>query len=119
MRRFMSDIDAWILPTAQVLPFSHELAYPTRINGESLGTYIDWLKSCYWVSVTGHPAISLPCGFEHDDDGVALPAGLQMVGRWDQDEELLDVAETLETLLEPLNSNKPAFASNALTTPFR
>lgn len=119
MRRFMNDIDAWLLPTAQVLPFSHELPYPARINGESLGTYIDWLKSCYWISVTGHPAISIPCGFERDDDGIALPAGLQLVGRWDQDEALLDVAETIETLLEPLNSSKPAFASNAHTTPFR
>ena len=113
MRRFMGDIDAWILPTAQVLPFSHDLPYPTSINGEALGTYIDWLKSCYWVSVSGHPAISLPCGFERDDAGVALPAGLQLVGRWDEDEALLDVAETIETLLEPLNSSKPPFASNA------
>jgi amidase len=113
MRRFMGDIDAWILPTAQVLPFSHDLPYPTSINGEALGTYIDWLKSCYWVSVSGHPAISLPCGFERDDAGIALPAGLQLVGRWDEDEALLDVAETIETLLEPLNSSKPPFASNS------
>lgn len=110
MRRFLGDIDAWLLPTAQVLPFSHELPYPTSINGEALGTYIDWLKSCYWVSVTGHPAVSLPCGFERDETGQALPAGLQVVGHWDRDEDLLDVCETIESLLEPLNASRPPLA---------
>lgn len=110
LRRFMSDIDVWILPTAQVMPFGHDVAYPTSINGEAMGTYIDWLKSCYWVSVSGHPAISIPCGFENDGDGIALPTGMQIVGHWDQDEALLDVAETIETLLEPLNANKPPLA---------
>ena len=32
-------------------------------------------------NMTGHPAISLPCGF--GDDG--LPVGLQLVGRFRQD----------------------------------
>lgn len=116
MRRFLGDIDAWILPTAQVLPFSHELPYPTHINGESLGTYIDWLKSCYWVSVTGHPAVSLPCGFERDETGLPLPAGLQVVGPWDRDEELLDICETIETLLEPLNASRPPLAVRTVHT---
>lgn len=111
MARFLADIDAWILPTAQVLPFSNELAFPSSINGEALGTYIDWLKSCYWVTVTGHPAISIPSGFERDEDGMALPTGLQIVGHWDRDETLLDVAETIETLLEPLNASRPPFAA--------
>ena len=113
MRRFLGDLDAWLLPTAQVLPFNHEIAYPTSINGEALGTYIDWLKTCYWVTTTGHPAVSLPCGFEQEPQGPLLPVGLQVVGRWDEDEAMLDVAETIETLLEPLNSNRPPLVSAA------
>ena len=29
-------------------------------------TYIDWMKSCYYITVTGHPAISVPCGFTEE-----------------------------------------------------
>ncbi|HMN82953.1 MAG TPA: amidase family protein [Burkholderiaceae bacterium] len=111
--RFLSDIDAWLLPTAQVLPFPHRVPYPTDINGETLGTYIDWLKSCYWVTVSGHPAISIPCGYESEGNGPRLPVGLQLVGRWGQDEALLDIAETLETLMEPLNAARPDLAVGA------
>ena len=39
-------------------------------------TYIDWMMSCAFITVTGLPAISVPCGFT--DDG--LPVGLQIVG---------------------------------------
>lgn len=110
MARFMADVDGWLLPTAQVLPFPHRMPYPTEINGETLGTYIDWLKSCYWVTVSGHPALSLPCGFESDGVGPKLPVGLQIVGRYAQDEALLDVAETVESLLAPLNAHPPELA---------
>lgn len=107
---FMAGVDAWLLPTAQTLPFSNRETHPTEINGQPLTTYIDWLKSCYWVTVSGHPAISIPCGFEADTAGPRLPVGLQLVGRWGTDEDLLDVAETVETLLEPLTSMKPEMA---------
>jgi amidase len=99
---FMRDFDAWLLPTAQVLPFSHDLPYLTEIDGKPLKTYIDWLKSCSWVTVSGHPGVSIPAGFETDPadpEQLPLPVGLQLVGRFGADEALLDVAERVETLL--------------------
>lgn len=108
--RFMSQFDAWLLPTAQVLPFSIDIAYPTEINGRKLDTYIDWLRSCYWISTAGHPAVSLNCGFA-SDGGRSLPVGLQLMGRWDEDEALFDVAETVETIVAPLlAATRPAGA---------
>jgi amidase len=101
VRRFVAPFDAWLLPTAQVLPFSIDVPYPTEIDGRRLDTYIDWLKSCYWVSASGHPAISVPGGFS-SDSGPALPVGLQLVGHWGRDEALMDVAQTVETLLAAL-----------------
>jgi amidase len=94
---FLAPIDAWLLPTSQVLPFSINEPYPKTINGESLVTYIDWLKSCYWITVSGHPAVSIPCGLAQ-----GLPVGLQIVGHWMQDERLLNTAEQIETVLSPL-----------------
>jgi amidase len=99
--RFLEPLDGWLLPTAQVLPFSIDTPYPVAINGQPLGTYIDWLRSCYWVSVSGHPAVSIPCAMQPSAEGTALPVGLQVVGRFGQDEALFDVAETLESLLAP------------------
>lgn len=99
---FMRGYDAWLLPTAQVLPFVHDMAYPTEINGEPLATYIDWVKSCYWITVSGHPGLSIPAGFETDagdPQAAQLPFGLQLVGRFGADEALLDVGERIEALL--------------------
>ena len=61
-----------VLPVSQVPPFSIRQPYVTEINGIALDSYIDWMRSCYYISVTGLPAISVPCGFT--DDG--LPVGI-------------------------------------------
>jgi amidase len=57
-----------------------------------MDTYIDWMKSCYYVSITGHPAISVPAGFT--DEG--LPVGLQIVARHQDDWGLLQIAHAFE-----------------------
>lgn len=101
--RFLRGYDAWLLPTAQVLPFAHEIAYPTRIDDRALATYIDWVASCYWITVSGHPGLTVPAGFARDAPGdPLLPVGLQLVGHFDRDEALLDVGERIEALLAPL-----------------
>nr|ATJ34008.1 amidase [Streptomyces sp.] len=49
------------------------------------------------ASLTGLPALSLPCG----TDGAGLPVGMQLVGHWGEDDELLALAERAEGLLAP------------------
>ena len=49
-----------------------------------------------------HPGLGLPAGFEPDPDdpqAVPLPVGLQLMGRFGDDEALLDVGEFVEGLL--------------------
>ncbi|MDE2727228.1 MAG: amidase family protein, partial [Gemmatimonadota bacterium] len=66
--------------------------YPTEIDGVQMETYIDWMKSCYYVTVTGLPAISVPCGFTSS----GLPVGLQIVGRHEDELGVLQLAHAFE-----------------------
>jgi amidase len=92
MRRFMERYDFFVLPTVQVPPFDINQPYPTEIDGVPMATYIDWMKSCYYISIVGNPAISVPCGFTPE----GLPVGLQIVGRHRDDWGLLQIAHAFE-----------------------
>ena len=91
-REFMDAHEFLVLPVAQVPPFSVGLRYPTEIAGEPMGTYIDWMKSCYLVTVTGLPAVSVPGGFTAE----GLPVGVQIVGRPRNDLGVLQLAHAFE-----------------------
>jgi amidase len=92
MRRFMQTYEFLALPVVQVSPFPIEQPYVTEINGVPMETYIDWMRSCYYVSITGFPAISVPAGFTRD----GLPVGLQLVGRHHNDFGVLQLAHAFE-----------------------
>jgi amidase len=90
---FLERYEFLVLPTVQVPPFDIELPYVTEINGIQLSTYIDWMRSCYYISILGVPALSTPAGFTPD----GLPVGLQIVGRPDADWDVLALGHALES----------------------
>jgi len=92
MRRFMDTYEFFVLPVAQVPPFDVNEPYVTKIDGVAMETYIDWMKSCYYISVVGNPAISVPAGFTPE----GLPVGLQIVARHRDDWGLLQIAHAFE-----------------------
>ena len=92
VRRFMERYEFLVLPVSQVPPFDVKQRYITEINGIKLNTYIDWMKSCYYISVTGLPAISVPSGFTSG----GLPIGVQIVGRHQDDLGVLQLAYAFE-----------------------
>jgi amidase len=96
LRRFMQKYDFIVLPVSQVPPFDVNQEYVTEINGVKMETYIDWMKSCYYITTIGHPAISVPCGFTPD----GLPIGLQIVGRHQDDFGVLQMARAFEKSTE-------------------
>jgi amidase len=92
LRVFMERYEFLVLPVSQVPPFDVEQPYVSAINGVALETYIDWMRSCYYVSATGLPAISVPCGFTPE----GLPVGIQIVGRHQDEWGLLQLAHAFE-----------------------
>jgi len=93
MRIFFERHDVLVLPTSQVPPFPADQEYPTEVDGRPMATYLDWMRSCYVITVTGCPAISVPAG--HTADG--LPVGVQIVAPFGADRRLLEVAAAFET----------------------
>src|SRR5262249_16287069 len=88
VREFMSARDLLIRPTAGVPPCPVEQPHPTHINGKPLDNYIHWAFLTYGITLTGLPAISVPCGFTAS----GLPVGLQIVGRRHQEASVLRAA---------------------------
>jgi amidase len=94
MREFMQRYEFLLMPVNQVPPFPVAQPYVEEIEGVKLSSYIDWMKTCWYITVTSHPAISVPAGFTTDDP--PLPVGLQIVGRYRDDLCVLQVAHAFE-----------------------
>ena len=105
MGAFLERFDVLILPVSQVLPFPVEVDWPRSVNGVPMATYIDWMQSCSLITMTSHPALSLPCGFTPE----GLPVGAQIVGRYGGEAALLAFAAAWEAALA-VSPRRPALA---------
>jgi amidase len=92
VREFMEKYEFFVLPVNQVLPFDVKTHYPTEIAGVKMENYIAWMKSAYYVSTVGNPAISVPCGFSKG----GLPVGIQIMGRHNDDWGVLQMGYAFE-----------------------
>jgi amidase len=81
-----------MLPVSQVPPFPADQEYPTTINGRPMTTYLDWMRSAFFITVTGCPAISVPAGATPS----GLPVGVQIVAPHGAERRLLEVASAFE-----------------------
>ncbi len=94
-RRFQElyrDYDLVIGPTVGFTPFPWKQLYLDEMDGRKLGTYYHWMATKYFVTLTTNPAVSLPCGLDHRK----MPFGLQVVGRFRGDGEVLGAAHAME-----------------------
>ncbi len=60
-----------------------------------------YLEDIYTVAanLAGIPALSIPCGNVKTDNGISMPAGLQIMGRFGEDETVLGAGLVLEQAL--------------------
>ena len=94
---YFSEYDVLVLPVSQVVPFDADLEYPQVIESVAQETYLDWMRSCYFVSAIGLPALSIPAGFTPD----GLPVGLQLVGPYRSERRLLEIGHAFEAASQP------------------
>lgn len=92
MREFFGRYDFLVAAVSQVPPFAVELTYPASIEDMPMADYLDWMRSCTAISVTGCPALSVPAAFT--DDG--LPVGLQIIGPSRADLAVLQMGHEVE-----------------------
>jgi amidase len=92
MREFFDHYDFLVAAVSQVPPFPADLTYPATVDGVPMADYLDWMRSCSAISVTGCPALSVPAAFT--DDG--LPVGLQIIGPSRADLAVLQVGHEVE-----------------------
>jgi amidase len=98
-KRFQSafaEYDVILSPTTPVSPFPWQELYAAQIGGRAQENYYRWLALTYVVTLTTHPAISIPCGVDH----ASMPFGVQIVGPFHGDHKTLAVAHALEQAFE-------------------
>ena len=87
----LADHDVLVLPTT---PFRATPIPPVDCGiGDKIAFAMQMIGNTCQFGVTGHPAISVPCGME---DG--LPIGLQVVGRHLDEQTVLRVADAVEQI---------------------
>jgi len=104
-QQFLEKYEFLIMPVSQVLPFDVNTHYPTQINGVPMLTYIDWMRSAYYISVVGNPAISVPCAFSK----TGLPIGIQIIGRHNADLSVLQMGYAFEQATK-IGNRRPKIA---------
>jgi Asp-tRNA(Asn)/Glu-tRNA(Gln) amidotransferase A subunit family amidase len=111
------DYDLVLSPTTPVSPFPWRSLYLAELEGRPLRNYYHWLALTYYISLVTNPAISIPCGL--DEHG--MPFGVQVIGRFRGDIELLNVGEALEAAfasISELGRPRPDLAKlRGTTTP--
>jgi amidase len=106
LRAFLERYEFLVCPVNQLPPFPVDVHWPREIAGVRMGNYLDWMKSCYYITITGHPAISVPAGFTPE----GLPVGIQIVGRYRDDLGVLQLAHAFEQATQIWKKRPPLAA---------
>ena len=88
--RAFASVDVLIMPTAAPSPVALPLDLATDDREFQLGDYHHWNTSPF--NVSGHPALSVPCGFSQS----GLPVGLMLVAKHWNEPSLLRTSQVIE-----------------------
>lgn len=95
MLEFFETYDLLISPSAATPPFDARLRGPASIDGVKLKHYMAGSLINSVVTLTGNPAMAVPCGF----DGFSRPVGIQIIGKPRDEVSVLRAAAAFEGVL--------------------
>jgi amidase len=92
---FFKQYDFFICPVTYDAAFKKGESWkPIKADDGTLVQYMDYQAYAFVINATGHPAITVPLGLNKQ----GLPMGIQIVGPFYSEDELLHLAKLLEPL---------------------
>jgi amidase len=108
VHRLLESYDFLVLPTAQVFPFDKTVHWPREISGVEMDTYHRWMEVVIGGTLAGIPICNVPVGF--DEQG--RPMGMQIMGRFGDDQKVLEFAMAYEAVTDHLQQ-RPAMRESS------
>ncbi|MBX2865960.1 MAG: amidase [Leptolyngbyaceae cyanobacterium MAG.088] len=93
MHRFMQKYDLLLTPTLPISAFKAGENYPVQVD-QGRTQYLNWTPFTYPFNITGQPAATVPCGFDHN----GIPVGLQIIGNWRDDVTVFRASAAFEAV---------------------
>lgn len=92
---FFQQYDFFISPVTYDVAFKKTESWkPIKADDGTTVNYMNYVPYSYIINATGHPTITVPLGLDHQ----GLPIGIQIVGRYYSEYELLHLAKLLESI---------------------
>jgi len=100
----LTQFDFIVTPTLAAKPPRADSVEVQRVNiNGKMQPLSRWWIHLALANMTGHPALSIPSGFTSD----RLPAGCNVIGRWDSEQDLFDLAALIADV-QPWMDSWPA-----------
>ena len=99
--RLLQNYDVIITPATPVTAPDASLEWVDEIDGKKFDRYFLWQRLANRITMTSHPALVTPGGFTES----GMPFGLQIVGRFGQDANLLAIGAGIEELTGNVKQN--------------
>jgi Asp-tRNA(Asn)/Glu-tRNA(Gln) amidotransferase A subunit family amidase len=106
-RRLFERFDLVLSPTLATTAFKVADGPPREIGGRFMDpdrAYWTWSPFTYSVNISGHPAATVPCGFDRD----GIPVGLHLIGRFGDEETVLAASAAFEEATPWADKTPPA-----------
>jgi amidase len=94
MAALLEDFDAFVVPGAPVVAPPAEVPWVAEVDGVEFDRYFLWQRLACRLVPSAHPVLGMAAGFSGH-----LPVGIQVVGRYGADDELLALGDRLEAIL--------------------
>lgn len=96
MATLLEGFDAFVVPGAPVVAPDAGDKWVTEIDGTAFDRYFLWQRLACRLVPSAHPVLAMAAGFGPE---TGLPVGIQVVGRYGADDELLALGDRLERIL--------------------